>query len=348
MKKQIYKLTILMLIITLVCPINVFAGILTDVSTSEFKIEIEKLVEDGTITGYNDGTFRPLNNISRSELSAVLVRVLKLEEDPDSAKHFVDVDGKWNQGYIGALYKAGIFKGKSQTTFAPDDNVTRQELAVILIRIFGLEEIALELKLESDMVDFNEIPDWAKYSVSFANKIDLMNGIESEDGTILFEGTRLANRELTAKLVHELKYNKENYEVVINSLVENNVESSSTDKPVEENKDESKDKPSYDSIVSRYMSRLTSLEASAHQKANSLMEQAKAEYEANKNNPDFSASALYEKYLSIAEGIEAQIDGQVSSILSSLESELSSNGYDTSAVDDLYSQYESAKGLYDF
>ena len=73
------------------------------------------------------------------------------------------------------------------------------------------------------------------------------------------------------------------------------------------------------------------------------MAKAKAEYDANKNIPGFSASELYDKYKSIAEGIASEIDGQVSSILSSLESELSNHGYDTSVVGDFQAQYDAAR-----
>lgn len=318
---------------------------LKDLEGSKYKTEIEKLVEDGTLAGYPDGSFKPQSGITRGELARILATTLNLEEDKESAVHFTDVVGKWNQGYVGALYKAKIMVGIGADKFGQDNDVTREELAVILLRIFNLEETANELALDIEFKDAETISSWAKNAVSFANKIGLMSGIENADGSFKFSPKTSGARELVGKLVYELKYNREIYEETIVAI-----EKASQEKPKDETKAEEKpeekpaeNKPSYDSIVSKYTSKLTSLQSSATSKADSLIAQAKAEYEANKNTPGFSASQLYDKYMGIAQGIASQVDGQVSSILSSLESELSSHGYDTSVVGDLQSQYDEAR-----
>lgn len=357
MKKRFIKSMVFALIFTMLIQANVFAEKVTDIDESEFKVEIEKLIEDGIIKGYPDNTFRPLGNITRSELSTVLVRALDLKEDFKSGEHFIDAKDKWYQGYVGALHKVGIIKGKTEKTFVPNDNITRQELAVILIRAFGLEEAALELKIESDLKDFNEIPNWAKYSVSLANKIGLMKEIKSKDVN-LFEGSKLADRQLVAKLVYELKYNKKSYEDTINKLLETKKEDrpidKTTDKVVDKVNEKSKEKteketkPSYDSIVEKYVSKLTDLEEEANKQVDDLISQAKAEYKANKNTPGFSVGKLYDKYMEIGTKAAEEIDKQVNTILSDLESELTNYGYDTDIISELQAQYEESKSKVGF
>lgn len=313
---------------------------LKDLEGSKYKVEIEKLVEDGTLTGYPDGTFKPMNGITRGELAKILAVTLKLEEDKESAKHFADVVGKWNQGYVGALYKAKIMIGIGQDKFGQDNDVTREELAVIMLRIFNLEELANEMALEIELNDIASISTWAKNAVTFASKIGLMESLEGK-----FEPKALGERELVAKLVYELKYNKETYDESIEVL---KGEIKGEAKP-EDKKEDSKpaetgqNKPSQESIVSKYYAMLSSLQSNAQSQYDSLYAQAKVEYEANKNNPGFSPSELYAKYEAIGLGKLAEIDGQVSSILSSLESELSSHGYDTSVVADFQAEYDAAR-----
>jgi hypothetical protein len=49
---------------------------------------------------------------------------------------FTDIDNHWASSFILELYEEGIIKGKTETTFAPQDNITRQEFAVLLSRSF--------------------------------------------------------------------------------------------------------------------------------------------------------------------------------------------------------------------
>lgn len=53
---------------------------------------------------------------------------------------FTDIDNHWAQQYITELYEDGIIKGKTETSFAPQDNVIRQEFAVLLDRSFSFDD----------------------------------------------------------------------------------------------------------------------------------------------------------------------------------------------------------------
>ena len=83
------------------------------------------------IFGYEDGTFRPDNNMSRAEAAAIFARLIseKKNEKISGKSNFNDVSkNEWYSDYIGYLSKYGIIKGYSDNTFRPNDNVTRAEL----------------------------------------------------------------------------------------------------------------------------------------------------------------------------------------------------------------------------
>lgn len=342
MKRLLTIILAMTITISFAIPSRAEARILKDLEDSKYKLEIEKLIEDGTISGYEDKTFRPQNGITRGELAKILVVTLNLEEDKKSAEHFIDVNGKWNQGFVGALYKAKIMIGTGSNKFGQNNNVTKEELAVVLLRIFELEKIANDLALDIGFKDSATISLWATNAVAFVNKIGLMSGVENKDGSFSFSPKGFGERELVAKLVYELKYNRDVYEKVIITIKE----AAKTEKPKDETntatnpsgEKPTENKPSYDSIVSKYQSQLSALEDDLDSQVSSLISSAMTEYK--KGVP---VSEILSKYMGMASSLESSSDSQVSSILSSLSSELITNGYDTAIIAEFQAQYESAK-----
>lgn len=349
MKKRFLNVVSLVLVLAMFVPVFSFGEGMNDVETSPYKDEILKLLEEGILSGYPDGTFKPEGSITRGEFTKMIAKALKLEEDKESAKNFKDVKGKWYEGYVGAVFKAGLMEGTSKTTFAPEKNVTREQMIVILIRGLKMEELAKEMSLELVFKDGDTVSPWAKDHIALANKIGLING----DGTISFNPKEYSDRQTVAKFTFELIYNNETYNKKVFDLYNSNEKEEKDDKkgnvnePVKEDTEEAKKdddkKPDYDSIVSKHKSELSSLQSKYEGELSSLLSQAKREYEANKDNPDFSVTEFYKKYEGLGRNLEGQADSEVESVLSVLGEELKSNGYDTSIVDDLRSQYEEAK-----
>ena len=353
-KKIFTAILSMVLILAIALPSMASSKELKDLDSSIYKSEIEKLIEDEIISGYSDGTFRPKNHITRGELSKILVLALDLEENKEAAEHFIDVKGKWSQGYVGALCEAGIMVGH-ENKFGQDRNVNREELATILLRVFELEETVKEMDLSIEFSDADKVSDWAKDGVAFVSKIGLMNGIESKDFSINFQPKAFAERELVAKLGYEIKYNKKVYEKLIKELLGIGDIEKPEEKPKDEltkkettEKDKPQDtetkgkkeenKPSYDSIVSKYHGELLALESSVDSELSSLISQAKEEY-----NNGVSAGEILSKYKGKVSSLEASTDAKVESILSSLSNELSTYDYDTSIVDEFRAEYQEKK-----
>ena len=98
---------------------------------------VQMLVDLGLISGYDDGTFRPGNFITREEV-AKLVAILCTENPQAPADvYFYDAQNSWALDYIGYCAGQGIIAGDGMGSFRPKDNVTAQELAKMLLVILG-------------------------------------------------------------------------------------------------------------------------------------------------------------------------------------------------------------------
>jgi hypothetical protein len=102
---------------------------------------IVALAADGIVEGYADGTFRPLNTLTRGQLASAMQRHLQLPAGPTGA--FPDVRTAQPHGAaIEALAAAGIIEGFADGTFGPNQPLRRDQLAGIVARAAGLDDVA--------------------------------------------------------------------------------------------------------------------------------------------------------------------------------------------------------------
>jgi hypothetical protein len=147
---------------------------LSDIVDHWAKASIEKSVELGFVSGYEDGTFRPNGKVTRGEFSTMLARALKLDTAATEFG-FADQDQTpvWAKPFIQALAKAGFISGYEDGTFRSDNKITRTELVVIIVRALGLE---LDPNETLPFDDANQVPVWAKPYVAAAAKAGIVKG----------------------------------------------------------------------------------------------------------------------------------------------------------------------------
>ncbi|MDQ6420637.1 family 10 glycosylhydrolase [Paenibacillus sp. LHD-117] len=106
------------------------------------KEAVDQAVSAGLIDGYDDGTFRPGDPITRSEITALIVRAAGLQPVPDAELAFVDADEApaWARGYIAAAVDAGLMQGRGGNRFAPNAHATRAEAVVLLLALLDRDE----------------------------------------------------------------------------------------------------------------------------------------------------------------------------------------------------------------
>lgn len=185
----------------------------SDLSASYAAKEIASLTASGILDGFGDGTFRPTERVTRAQFAKVIASILKLKAEPEIASRFHDVPAdSWYAGYTGALVKEGITDGVSDNEFAPEQWVTREELAAFFMRALKLSEAAQSLPVDSSsFADFNDISPWARQYVSFAYKIEFLQGSQDDNGKLLYRPKAEADRQALARLAYELLENKDTY-----------------------------------------------------------------------------------------------------------------------------------------
>lgn len=142
---------------------------------------INKLLTLNAITGYPDGSFNPDNNITRAEFAAVLVKAFKLT--PQSGKIYGDTAEHWAKDYITTAVSYGMMNGYDANTFGPDDLITREQTAVMIVRAAKLPKVSEDIIF----TDSADISTWARDAVATAVKNRNIKGYP--DNTFKPKGT---------------------------------------------------------------------------------------------------------------------------------------------------------------
>jgi len=137
---------------------------------------INTLVRQGCISGYPDGSFKPENTITRAEFAAVLVKAFQLENN--NGKTFSDTAAHWAKDYIAAAAAKGLVSGYAGGNFGPDDLITREQMAVMIVKAAGLAPAAEA----PGFADSPAISGWAVEAVAAATENGIMKGYS--DNTI--------------------------------------------------------------------------------------------------------------------------------------------------------------------
>jgi len=153
------------LVATAVAPTAGFAASFTDVNQNDSHAEaINALVEAGYIKGYQDGTFKPYNNVTRGQVAKIFARILVDAgfEVPTDLNAFTDVPVNHPDQELvkaAAIVKAaGVMTG-SEGKLNPTQNVTRQQMAKVIVETFGLE---LPEGHVSKITDLDQADAWAR------------------------------------------------------------------------------------------------------------------------------------------------------------------------------------------
>lgn len=207
-----------LILLTVLSTAAMAAGSFRDTAGSYARQEIDFLSEQGILSGYEDGSFRPNDPITRAELAKALAMAAGAKEDPAAAAGFADIrPDDWFAGYAGALVKAGIVSGTSDTTFSPAAHVTREELAVLIVRALGIEGKAQGDLSDVPFKDKDAVSSWAEGYVALAYRIGLIQGSEQPEGGIAFNPRAKADRQALARLIYSLLKHKEEYIAAANA-----------------------------------------------------------------------------------------------------------------------------------
>lgn len=136
---------------------------------------VNKAYEYGLMKGTAKGYFEPLRGITRAEFTTIICRMLGLDTTASIyTQKFTDVTpSDWYYGSVMAAQAAGYVSGKSATSFAPSDYITREEIAVLVARIINAYGAEADVYKYADGASVSA---WARTSVVGVNAAGIITG----------------------------------------------------------------------------------------------------------------------------------------------------------------------------
>lgn len=162
---------------------------------------VKELTQKGYLSGRSETRFAPEDNITRAEFAAVLSR-MSGDAAQDSETSFTDIpNGAWYAKSVAWAVRAGVTAGVGEARFAPEDFITRQDMAVMIKRYADYK--SLNFKGENNgeaFTDEDDIASYAAEAVLAARGAGIISG--TEDGS--FAPARYATRAEAAKMLSSL------------------------------------------------------------------------------------------------------------------------------------------------
>ncbi len=164
---------------------------------------IDYVLYTGLMNGMSDRLFCPSLPMSRAMLVTVLYRQSGSPET-SSEVPFTDIRADWYRNAVAWAYENDIVKGTSDTTFNPDANITREQIAVLLYRYSSSngEDVSPGSDI-SVFPDYSAVHDWARKELAWANGKGIILGLSTGNGDIL-DPTGNATRAQVATILMRL------------------------------------------------------------------------------------------------------------------------------------------------
>ena len=163
---------------TIECPSKSFKDVKKG---SWFHAATDFVVSRGLMNGTSATAFEPDTNMSRAMLVTVLWR-MEGSPKPNGKTPFTDLKQSWYRDAVAWAYENEIVKGITDTTFEPDGNVIREQLAAIFYRYAQYRGIDVSARADlTNFKDSSKIRAYAKDSASWAYAAGLITGQPSGD-----------------------------------------------------------------------------------------------------------------------------------------------------------------------
>lgn len=140
---------------------------------------INGLAAAGIVNGKSDTEFAPNDTVTRAEFAKMLMGVFGLDSGAYRTSSFGDVStDAWYFNSVETAYNLGIINGIGNGQFAPNALITRQDMAVMVVRAANVCGVSLpEVEEGITFADNASISDYAKTPVSTLQKANVINGV---------------------------------------------------------------------------------------------------------------------------------------------------------------------------
>jgi exopolysaccharide biosynthesis protein len=165
------------------------------------KTYIGNLAARNILNGMGDNMFYPDTQLTRAQFLAILAKTVDgLDVSTSTPTAFTDVtDADWYYNYVNWGYEKGIVSGMDETIFAPDANITREQMCIMLCNFAVNQGVELtQLGTSTSFTDDAIISEWSRNYVYTVVGAGIMNG--QPEGN--FEPQGLATRAQAAKVAY--------------------------------------------------------------------------------------------------------------------------------------------------
>ena len=173
----------------------------TDVDSNAWYYQaVKEMVKSGVISGMSPDTFSPDEPVTREQFTKMLVTALKLSSESENAE-FTDVDaGAWYAPYIRTAVAHKIIFGKDDGSFGVGEKLTREDMAVLLVRAASLADIPLRNEFSADFDDYDSVSGYAYEAVGAVAADGILSGM----GSGMFMPREICTRAQAAQGIYNL------------------------------------------------------------------------------------------------------------------------------------------------
>jgi hypothetical protein len=151
----------------------------SDVPSSNWAYNaITSLSTAGYVYGYPDGAFQPDKPITRAEVAVIMDKALNLMPYTPQSPTFTDVNpGDWFDQAVETANRAGIEIGYHDGTFRPNNPISRQEFACVLVQALGKADLANSYaQTATKYTDDHDIAWWSRGFVFVGTQQGILSG----------------------------------------------------------------------------------------------------------------------------------------------------------------------------
>ncbi|MCZ8537241.1 S-layer homology domain-containing protein [Paenisporosarcina quisquiliarum] len=179
-----------------------------DIKNHWAKSQIEKLATRGIINGYTEDLFLPENELTRAEFAVLVARALDLPLTGYQGT-FKDVSAnkEWAFAAVEAAARAGVINGYVDGTFGPDNQITREEIAVMMVRAVDYKKPSLLVGLNANhtFADQSDVGTFALLNVKQAYALGIVTGFSGNEFKPKARATRAQAAVMLLRLLDQLE-----------------------------------------------------------------------------------------------------------------------------------------------
>lgn len=164
------------------------------------------------VEGHSSTKFAPQTSITRGEFATYIAKGLGLSANKEAARKFTDVNSNSMMGgYIGAAAASGIVAGVSNTKFDPNSSITRQDMAIMMIRAANYAGLSTSLEQSADNFlngykDQSSVSKYARTAMAQAVQTGIISGTTTTTLSPKQNATRAEGTIMIMRLLERADY----------------------------------------------------------------------------------------------------------------------------------------------